>query len=276
MASHSVLTEMLMEMGFDDKKIVKTLKRLGDKATIESAIEALELSQNSDDLSDGEDNAGAADDKPKGDDNGAATDSQTGDPIETEKERELKRQLYEEKIKQRRIEREEKEKEEELKREIKRREEGKGMGKMKEELEQMQRMKVAEDMRREKASDKAAKDAILRQIAADREEHRRRNSGQSAPAAVTPTSIPAPVSVTTADGKCRLAIRLLDGRQLVNEFDSRESLSAVRVYVITQCSVDGDISFVMPPLPAFSEEDMQKPLNVLGLCPSARVHVIKR
>ncbi len=45
---------------------------------------------------------------------------------------------------------------------------------------------------------------------------------------------------SSKDGSCRLAIRLLDGTQLIHEFDGRESLSAVRVYVITQKSVEGE------------------------------------
>ena len=145
---------------------------------------------------------------------------------------------------------------------------------MKEELEQIQRKRVADEMKREKAEAKAAKDAVLAQIARDREEQRRSRLPASPPTAVVPPLQTA--SAASKDGKCRLAIRLLDGKQLVNEFDSRETLSAVRVYVITQSGTDSEISFVMPPLPPFTEDDMQKPLNALGLCPSARVHVIKR
>ncbi|CAG2105042.1 unnamed protein product [Medioppia subpectinata] len=279
MASHSVLTEQLIEMGFQDKQIADALTRLGEKATIESAIETLESEQNGGPIT-----AGTTD----GTDDSvlklpALTAEQTA--AESGLSAEEKRALYEERIKLRRKEREEKDKEEALAREIKRREDGKGMGKMKEELEQLQRARLAEDMRREKAAEKAAKDAILRQIALDREDHKRRNAAAmagatataDAAAAAAPVPLPArPAASLNSDGKTRLAIRLLDGRQLVNEFDSRESLSAVRVYVYTQCSMEGEISFVMPPLPAFTEEDMQKPLNVLGLCPSARVHVIKR
>ena len=131
-------------------------------------------------------------------------------------------------------------------------------------------------MKREKEEQKAARDAVLQQIARDREEQRRSRLPASDTVAKAPVgSLPTGGSVPK-DGKCRLAIRLLDGKQLVNEFDSRESLSAVRVFVFTKIDVDGDISFVMPPLPPFTEEDMQKPLNALGLCPSARIHVIKR
>jgi len=147
---------------------------------------------------------------------------------------------------------------------------------MKEELQNLQRKRVADEMKREKAEEKAARDAILRQIAADREERRSRNSPTVTVSASVGTAATPKQSPVAKEGTCRLGIRLLDGTQLMHEFDSRESLSAVRVYVITQKSVDGDITFVMPPLPPFNEEDMQKPLNVLGLCPSARVHVVKR
>lgn len=149
---------------------------------------------------------------------------------------------------------------------------------MKEELEQIQRAKVAEEMRREKAEAKAARDAVLAQIARDREEQRRSREQISAPTQFSaPIASPLSQSGSAAkEGKCRLAIRLLDGKQLVNEFDGRESLSAVRVYVITQTSDESNFTFVMPPHSPFTEDDMQKPLSALGLCPSARVHVIRR
>jgi len=145
---------------------------------------------------------------------------------------------------------------------------------MKDQLQDLQRKKIADDMKREKAEEKAAKDAILKQIALDREERRARNAQpvQTPPAPKLTTT----TMSSTKEGSCRLAIRLLDGTQLMHEFDSRESLSAVRVYVITQKSIEGDITFVVPPLQPFTEDDMQKPLNILGLCPSARVHVVKR
>ncbi|XP_054156167.1 UBX domain-containing protein 1-A-like [Oppia nitens] len=296
MASHTVLKEQLTEMGFDDRKITRELKRLGSKATIESAIEALELAQNRGSDDDeaaggvGTDDEEMASDKTTstsasdGQNNGEAGAAAAAAP-ETEAEREAKRLLYEEKIKQRRIERAAKEKEEALKREVQRRQDGKGMGKMKEELEQLARIRAAEEMRREKAEEKRVRDAVLQQIAADREEHRRRaagetNSTSTAAAAATTATVTAAAAVVTPtvpkDGKCRLAIRMLDGQQLINEFDAREQLSAVRVFVYTRAPVEGDISFVMPPNRAFNDDDMEKPLSALGLCPSARVHVIKR
>ncbi len=160
-----------------------------------------------------------------------------------------------------------------MKREVQRRKEGQSLGKMKEELQDMERKRIAEEMKRSKAEEKAARNAVLKQIAADREERKLRNSQSVMPTITTPLMN---IQSSSKDGSCRLAIRLLDGTQLIHEFDGRESLSAVRVYVITQKSVEGEITFVMPPNPPFSEEDMQKPLNVLGLCPSARVHVVKR
>ena len=255
------------------------LSLLGDKATIESTIEYIEnhnkrhVGEVADD-----NNASNGSLKLRGHEDNESEVKPEDQTVPTEEEIEKKRLAAEEKIKQRRKEREAKAKEEELQREIKRREEGKGIGKMKAELEQMQRAKIAEEMRREKAEAKAARDAVLAQIARDREEQKRARQQLSAPVQPS-TPVVTPLSQTSSaakDGKCRLAIRLLDGTQLVNEFDGRESLSAVRVFVITKTSPEINFTFVMPPQPPFTEDDMQKPLTALGLCPSARIHVIRR
>ena len=87
-------------------------------------------------------------------------------------------------------------------------------------------------------------------------------------------SIPPPVS--NANGKTKLAIRLLDGTSIIQEFEAKEVLSAVRAYVVTQKNIACNITLAMPPRPPFSEEDFTKSLQVLGLVPNARLQVVKR
>jgi len=147
------------------------------------------------------------------------------------------------------------------------------MGKMREELEKIQRDKIAEEIKREKDEDKAARDAILRQIEQDRAERRAKNAPSVISTATTPTVQPQTFS---KDGKTKLAIRLLDGSSIIQEFDAKEILSAVRAFVVTQKNISYNITLAMPPKPAFEEEDMEKPLHALGLVPNARLQVVKR
>jgi hypothetical protein len=82
-------------------------------------------------------------------------------------------------------------------------------------------------------------------------------------------------TTSSEDNLCRLTIRLLDGTQLTHEFDSRESLFDAKNYVISQKLVEGNFTFVLPQMSPINEEDMINSLRVLGLCPSADVHVIR-
>src|SRR5699024_8080535 len=72
-------------------------------------------------------------------------------------------------------------------------------------------------------------------------------------------------SSSSKDGKSKLAIRLFDGSQVIQEFDAKEVLSAVRAFIVTQKNIDFNITFAMPLRPPFSEEDMEKSLLALGL-----------
>jgi hypothetical protein len=82
-------------------------------------------------------------------------------------------------------------------------------------------------------------------------------------------------TTSSEDNLCRLTIRLLDGTQLTHEFDARESLFDAKNYVISQKLVEGNFTFVLPQMSPINEEDMINSLRVLGLCPSADVHVIR-
>jgi len=81
-------------------------------------------------------------------------------------------------------------------------------------------------------------------------------------------------TISSEDHVCRLTIRLLDGTQLTHEFDARESLFDAKNYVISQKLVEGNFTFVLTQMLPINE-DMINSLRVLGLCPSADVHVIR-
>ena len=72
----------------------------------------------------------------------------------------------------------------------------------------------------------------------------------------------------------KIQVRLLDGQKLEQTFKSKEPLSAVRVFVqMNRPASDGTVVKLMTSFPrkVFTEEDYEKPLEVLGLCPSAVV-----
>jgi len=263
MASHAVLKEQLIEMGFEEKLIRGALSLLKDKATLESVIESIE--NGTAEIQATKLEQQPADDKDK--------ENEANKEV-TPEEFEARKKQIEEKIKQRRLEVQEKEKEAEKQREIQRRKDGQNMGKMREELEKVQRLKIAEDLKREKEAAKAQKDAVLRQIEQDRAERKAKATGQNATSTIAPTITPVNHTVSK-DGKTKLAIRLVDGTSMIQEFDAKEVLSAVRAYIITNKNIDYNITLAMPPLPAFKEEDYVKPLHALGLVPNARLNVVR-
>ena len=76
----------------------------------------------------------------------------------------------------------------------------------------------------------------------------------------------------------KIQIRLQDGKKMEQTFKAKEPLSAVRVYLQMNCpDLAGSPIKLMTSFPrkVFSEEDYEKPLEVLGLCPSAVVIMSK-
>ncbi|KAH9417563.1 UBX domain-containing protein 1 [Dermatophagoides pteronyssinus] len=270
MASHAVLKEQLIEMGFEENLINGALKLLKENATLESVIESIDNGTAEEAVKTLTENDQKSESKDKADEG------------KTPEEIEAKKKAYAEKIKQRRAEMDEKEKEAERFKELQRRREGKDMGKVRDELQRKQQENYIESLKREKDEEKAARDKILKQIELDKAERRARAQGiptganpSTSPAVITPSK-PSLVSTASKTGKTKLAIRLLDGTQVVEEFDDKEVLSAVRAYIVTQKNIDFNITFTMPLRPPFTEEDMTKSLFVLGLSPNARLQVVKR
>lgn len=169
----------------------------------------------------------------------------------------------------------------EKEREMRRRKDGQDMGKMRDELQRMQQENYVKTLKREKEEEKAAREAIRRQIEQDKAERREKfasgSSSTGPPATSTPPTRPSELyNSSSKDGKTKLAIRLADNTNMIQEFDAKEVLSAVRAFIVTQKNINYDITLAMPLRPPFSEEDMAKSLLVLGLVPNARLQVIKR
>lgn len=111
---------------------------------------------------------------------------------------------------------------------------------------------------------------------------KRENQTNTSSIPSTSGSTPSKVTNTGTSGanasECKLAIRLPDGSSLIQKFTPNEQLAAVRLFIqLNRKDLFGPDSATrpfklhMPPNKAFTEEDMERTLLDLGLCPSARL-----
>lgn len=164
--------------------------------------------------------------------------------------------------------------------EKKRRQDGQKMIQTRAELEDQERIRLAQQIRQEKLEKELHRKKILEQIALDRENMKNRNK----PA----TESPAKSSPSAAGGngngannnkspptECRLALRFPDGTSKVQKFSHLEPLSAVRLFVQMEktSSQTAKIEFIAPPNRKLADQQMQETLESLGLCPASRLEV---
>lgn len=201
----------------------------------------------------------------------------------TEEEKQEKKRNLEEKIKQRRKEREEKEAKEALEREKKRIQMGQQIAERKRQMQEVEMKRLAEERKKDKLEDKLARQRVKDQIERDRQARREKDRGGQA--AATPDTKPQPVAAAQPAPKkdyteARLQIRFPSGTPLVQEFKAKEPLSAVRLWISLnrQDGAPPEAPFSLSttfPRKIFSDEDMDKPLEVLGLVPTAVLMVSK-
>ncbi len=196
----------------------------------------------------------------------------------TAEEREAKLKALEEKRAQKRLEREAKEKEEALERERRRVEDGKAMSKLRQELNDQEIKKIAEERKREKQEAADAKRRVLEQIEADKRARQMERDAAKGMSSAPPAN-PAPVQQTAPKrnyDETKIQIRLQDGQKLEQTFKAKEPLSAVRVFIQMNRSDPSPMKLMTTfPRKVFLEEDYEKPLEVLGLCPSAVITLSK-
>lgn len=201
---------------------------------------------------------------------------------EEEKKEQLKR--IEEKMRQKRQEREEAEKKEALEKEKLRIRSGKEMVAAKKKLEEDEMKKLVEQRKREKLEEKMARQRVREQIEQDKIARRAKfgiatpadgAKHQPAMATAVPTHQQMPPQPTKDYAQTRLQIRLTNGEALTQTFGSKEQLSAVRLYVEMNRTDGGGPFSLMTNFPkkVFTEDDYEKPLDLLGLVPSAVVIV---
>lgn len=205
----------------------------------------------------------------------------------TEEEKKAQLALIEEKLKQKRIEREERERLDALEREKNRIKSGKDMTEARQRMEEMEMKKIVEQRKREKEEEKKARERVRAQIEADKAARKARDQGptspQSAVSSTTTNAVPAAAAPATSPKQppkdytnTRIQVRLQDGSTLTETFSVKEQLSAVRVFI--QMKQGADLPFGLMtsfPRKVFSDDDFEKPLEVLGLVPSAVLIVTK-
>uniref|UniRef100_A0A2M4AL81 Putative ubiquitin regulatory protein n=1 Tax=Anopheles triannulatus TaxID=58253 RepID=A0A2M4AL81_9DIPT len=214
----------------------------------------------------------------------------------TEEEKKAQLALLEEKMKRKRQEREENEKKEAMERERLRIKSGKDMLEARRKMEEQEMKKLMDQRKREKLETKAARDRVRLQIEADRAARKAKDAGEPAgvtsptstttsTTATSPTSA-APAAAVASPPKsaetksyttAKIAIRMMDGSQLVQTFQASEQLAAVRLFVQLKLgAIDTPFGLMTNfPKKVFTAEEYDMPLDKLGLVPNAVLIVTK-
>ncbi|XP_018574068.1 UBX domain-containing protein 1 [Anoplophora glabripennis] len=197
----------------------------------------------------------------------------------TEEEKKEQLAKIEAKLRQRRLEREAREKEEALLREKNRIKSGKELLEAKKKYDELEMKKIVEQRKREKEEEKLARQRVREQIEQDKLARKTKFSGATK---AEPVSLPVaePTVVKTANNsysEVKLQIRLPNGSALTQTFGAKEPLSAVRLYVeMNRQDADGPFNLMTNfPRKVFISDDYDKPLETLGLAPTATLFVQK-
>ncbi|XP_064407905.1 UBX domain-containing protein 1 isoform X2 [Latimeria chalumnae] len=252
--------ESLLEMGFPKNRAEKAIALSGNQG-IERAMDWLVEHENDPDIDEPyvppQGNAVGSGDTPESEETGTSVEtadpeaegsakSQGKQPLTEEEKREQIKRL-EELMVQKQREREEREKQEAIEREKQRRRQGQELSMIRQKHQEEEMKKLAEERRREKIEERLAKQRVREKIERDKAERAKK-------------------------------IRLLDGSTLTQTFRAKEQMAAVRLYVELN-RTDGQEPFNLIttfPRRVFTEEDMEKPLQELGLVPSAVLTVSKK
>ncbi|XP_007943064.1 UBX domain-containing protein 1 [Orycteropus afer afer] len=207
---------------------------------------------------------------------------------EEERQEQTKRMM--ELVAQKQREREEREEREALERERQRRRQGQELSAARQRLQEDEMRRAAEERRREKAEELAARQRVREKIERDKAERAKKYGGtvgsQPSPSTTEPGPVPSSPSQEPPTKReydqCRIQVRLPDGTSLTQTFRAREQLAAVRLYVELHRGEEPgggqDPVQLLSGFPrrAFSEADMERPLQELGLVPSAVLIVAKK
>lgn len=205
----------------------------------------------------------------------------------TQEELDQEKKRVEELIKKRKQEREEEERREQIEREKSRRKTGNEIVQIREKMEHEERIRAAQEMRRDRVEREQQRKKILEEIKRDREQMKQQSTnGDSTP--TRPVTLASQFQSSSSGtspsyDSCRLAIRLPNGSNLLQTFQANEQLCAVRLFVqLNRKDIEPEVArqsrfnLMMPPNRTFTDEDMEKSLKDLGLCPSSRIIITDR
>ncbi|XP_069821394.1 UBX domain-containing protein 1 [Dendropsophus ebraccatus] len=299
--SESSALESLIEMGFPPSRAEKAVAATGNQG-IESAMDWLMEHEDDPDIDEPvvPDTRGEASGQDPQEMDTGSQETEPGSPemdteagrsplTEEEKERQTRRMM--ELIAQKQLEREEREKRERIEQEKQRRKHGQELSAVRQKMQEQEMQKAVEERRREKQEERLARERVREKIARDKAERARRYGGSSSDPISPPAESPPPASIPSPSSpvqepptkkeydQCRIQVRLLDGTALSQTFRAREQLAAVRLYVELNWpgGAEGPFNLLTSfPRRVFTEEDMEKPLQELGLVPSAVLIVAKK
>ncbi|CAG9760508.1 unnamed protein product [Ceutorhynchus assimilis] len=199
----------------------------------------------------------------------------------TEEEKKEQLALIEAKLRQRRLEREAREKEEALEKERMRIRSGKEILEAKKKHDELEMKKIIQQRKKEKEDERSARQRVREQILADKLARKVKFGDGPAPinepVAVQPDIPDSAIEKKPSQNysEVKLQIRLSDGKTLVQSFGIKEPLSAVRLFVEMNY-MDGPFNLMNSfPRKVFTSEDYEKPLEALGLAPTATLIVTK-
>lgn len=186
----------------------------------------------------------------------------------TEDEKVAQLQLLEEKLKQKRMAREAEEKKEALERERLRIKSGKDMAEAKRIMEEQEMAKILRQRKMEKEEEKQARERVRAQIEADKAARRAKDPTSPTSPVVSPPA--AAVTTVTSPGPkkdyttTKIQIRLPDGQAVTQEFNAKENLAAVKVFIEVNHYDSPFRLMTAYPRKVFDEADLEKPLAALG------------
>ncbi|KAI5639905.1 UBX domain-containing protein [Phthorimaea operculella] len=177
---------------------------------------------------------------------------------------------------------------------------GKDMQDAKLRLQEQEMQKLVEQRRREKIEDQKARERVRAMIEADKQARKLAAQGKTAETAApvpAPPPAAAPPAAKVSYEQARIQLRLpsgqalshtfgakeqlaaVSGQALSHTFGAKEQLAAVRLYLQMNAQElaqdDGFKLMTTFPKKIFTSEDYEKPLEVLGLVPSAVIIVSK-